>query len=376
MKTSASLRILFTLAILAGLAAAPSAQTFRWRAGQTDAVERAERALQNGERARERALQNAQRRIERAERNAERIAERAARQANLTARRIQRGVQRRIDAQVRAQIRREMRMSLPRVRIVRPVRGYRYGSYIGDSEMQNFDQDPCRNRDRDDQFCEVRTESMAAGPLTVNAGPNGGIAIEGWDRNEIRVQAVVQARADDAARARQLAQDVRILVGNGRVTSEGPRNGRDESWSVSFRINVPRKNDLDLDTNNGGISIKNVSGNMKFETNNGGVTLTDLAGSVRGATRNGGLSVSLSGSRWDGEGIDVQTTNGGVTLSLPEGYNAQLEARTVNGGLSANYPLTITGELSTRRGITTTLGSGGPLVRIGTTNGGLRITKN
>jgi hypothetical protein len=45
----------------------------------------------------------------------------------------------------------------------------------------------------------------------------------------------------------------------------------------------------------------------------------------------------------------------------------------VNGGLSTNYPLTITGELSTRRGITTTLGSGGPTVRVSTTNGGLKI---
>ncbi len=47
-----TLRILFTLAILAGLAAAPDAQTFRWEAGShNDVAERVERAL---ERARQR----------------------------------------------------------------------------------------------------------------------------------------------------------------------------------------------------------------------------------------------------------------------------------------------------------------------------------
>jgi hypothetical protein len=63
---------------------------------------------------------------------------------------------------------------------------------------------------------------------------------------------------------------------------------------------------------------------------------------------------------WDGEGLDVETSNGGVKLAIPEPYNAQLDTRTVNGGFRFDYPLTLTGELSPRRGITTTIGAGGP----------------
>jgi hypothetical protein len=48
-----------------------------------------------------------------------------------------------------------------------------------------------------------------------------------------------------------------------------------------------------------------------------------------------------------------------VTVNIPEGYNAQFETRTEHGGFRTDYPLTITGELNTRRGISTTLGSGG-----------------
>jgi hypothetical protein len=240
--------------------------------------------------------------------------------------------------------------------------------------------DPCRNagRDRDDdyyQHCEVREESMAAGPLIVDAGTNGGIRVEGWDQNSIRVQAIVQANARDENTARQLAQGVQILAGGGRVSANGPETGRREWWSVSYRINVPRKNDLDLRASNGGITIVGVTGNMRFDTTNGGVRLQDIGGRVNGETRNGGLNVTLSGSRWDGEGLDVETSNGGVNLAIPDGYNAELETRTVNGGLRIDFPITVQGELTSRRGLSTTLGSGGPLVRVRTTNGGVTIKR-
>ena len=62
-----------------------------------------------------------------------------------------------------------------------------------------------------------------------------------------------------------------------------------------------------------------------------------------------------------------------MTLAIPDGYNAELETRTVNGGLRIDFPITVQGEL-TGRGISTTLGSGGPLVRVRTTNGGVKIS--
>jgi DUF4097 and DUF4098 domain-containing protein YvlB len=138
---------------------------------------------------------------------------------------------------------------------------------------------------------------------------------------------------------------------------------------------VPRRNDLDLSATNGGITIIGVTGNVRFGTTNGGVKLQDLGGRVNGETRNGGLNVVLTGSRWDGDGLDVETSNGGVTLEIPSDYNAELETRTVNGGLNIDFPITVQGELTGRRGLTTTLGSGGPPVRVRTTNGGVRIRR-
>jgi hypothetical protein len=361
-----------TGAILAGLAAAPGAQTFRWEPGNhnVDAAERAERAVERARQNIERSLRNAERQIELRLRAADRAAGLAERNATRHAERIERQVRAQVDRQIRSQVRYNSGLL---------NRGWNYGSGDTAGAQVGSDADPCRDNnygDRDyERHCEVRESTMPAGALNVDAGQNGGISIEGWDRNEIRVRAVVQASAREAADARSLAGQVQVQAGGGRVYATGPDNfnNRREWWSVSYRINVPRKNDLDLRASNGGITIIGVTGNMRFDTTNGGVRLQDIGGRVNGETRNGGLNVMLSGNRWDGEGLDVETSNGGVTLSIPDGYNAELETRTVNGGLRIDFPITVQGELTSRRGITTTLGSGGPLIRARTTNGGVKI---
>lgn len=237
--------------------------------------------------------------------------------------------------------------------------------------------DPCRSyRSNDDEYrsCDVREFNLPAGPLTVDAGQNGGIRVEGWDRNEIHVTAVINANARSEAEAKQLASEVQVQAGGGKVSATGPTN-RDRSWwSVSYRINVPRRTDLDLQASNGGINITGINSRVRFDTTNGGVTLSDLAGDVRGETRNGGLTVNLTGNQWDGAGLDVQTSNGGVKLAIPDGYNADLTTRTVNGGFRSDIPMTVQGEISPR-GIQTTLGAGGAPVSVRTTNGGVNITR-
>ena len=73
---------------------------------------------------------------------------------------------------------------------------------------------------------------------------------------------------------------------------------------------------------------------------NGGIHLDRVGGHLEGRTTNGGLHVNLSGSEWEGEGLDVTTTNGGVHLEIPYGYNARLETGTVNGGVHSDLPVT------------------------------------
>ena len=223
--------------------------------------------------------------------------------------------------------------------------------------------------------CEVRDTTFAArgGRLRISGGQNGGVTVRGWDRNEVRVVARMQANARREADARDLLRDVRIEAGS-TIRASGPRAYREEGWSVSFEVYVPRRTDLDVETHNGGIRVADVDGTINFDAVNGGVRLANLAGSVRGDTQNGGISVSLAGDRWRGEGLDVRTRNGGVDIEVPARYNAELETGTVNGGFDIDFPITVSGRLG--RNVSTRLGDGGPRVRVMTTNGGVRLRRS
>ncbi len=227
----------------------------------------------------------------------------------------------------------------------------------------------------EERYCEVREETLSATrSLSVDAGNNGGIKVTGENRSDVRVQAKVHARAETEERARQIADQVSISTEGGTIKATGPKTEKKESWSVSFRVSVPTRTDLSLETLNGGIGIAGVSGALNFRAVNGGVSLVDVAGDVSGSTTNGGLSVELTGNEWAGEGLDVKTTNGGVHLAIPDGYSARLETGTVNGRLEIDFPVTVQGRID--RMLTTDLGSGGKLIRARTTNGGVQISRS
>jgi DUF4097 and DUF4098 domain-containing protein YvlB len=235
----------------------------------------------------------------------------------------------------------------------------------------------CRDRFYSDRaraiHCETREETFAgSGLLDVDASRNGGIQVRGWDRTDIRMTAEVTAYAESDARARELARAVRIETG-GSIRAEGPATGRNESWSVSYEIDVPREARLSLTTRNGGIRIQDFRGSATFRATNGGVSLTDVAGDIRGETTNGGVDIRLSGDRWEGAGLDVQTRNGAVRMQLPERYSAELETGTVNGRVRVDFPIMVTGSLD--RNLRTTLGSGGARIRAVTRNGGIRLER-
>lgn len=306
--------------------------------------------------------------------------------AHQHARHIAREVRRAVRAsmrEARAEIREAMRdvrraARDDRARMVRNVTGRT-------REVRAFRQiaptdDPCAdswrgNRDRG-HACDVRDTRLGApgSGLTVDASPNGGIRVEGWDQPDVLVRAVVQTWGETDLDARNVLGAVRVDAAGARVTAEGPERDGDRSrrgWSVSYRIWAPRQTALDLVARNGGVSIHAMQGEARFTTTNGGVTLDDVSGRIVGRTANGGVTVRLSGARWEGAGLDVETTNGGVTLTMPRDYSAALEVGTVNGGLRSDFPVTLPGGRG--RELRTTLGSGGPLIKVRTVNGGVRL---
>lgn len=227
--------------------------------------------------------------------------------------------------------------------------------------------------DEGERHCEVREIELAdRSTIAVDAATNGGVSVEAWNRDEILIEAKVVARADSYGEASDLASRVEIETA-GVIRAVGPSGGRHQSWWVSYRLRVPRASNLDLEANNGGISIEGVVGDIEFETTNGGVGLERVGGDVRGETTNGGIKVELAGDAWEGTGLDVETTNGGVKVLVPDSYNARLETGTVNGGIEVDFPITVEGKIG--RKLSVDLGAGGRTLRVMTTNGGVRIDR-
>ena len=221
--------------------------------------------------------------------------------------------------------------------------------------------------------CEVRDATIPppSTRLIVDGHQNGSVRIYGWERNEVLVRALIQAWGETRADAQALAKEVRVETGGDRVRADGPSTRRRAGWAVSYEVWVPRKTNIDAETHNGGITAEGIEGRLYLDAVNGGIALRDVAGDVRAETTNGGVSAVLSGTTWRGGGLDLSTTNGGVTLEIPRGYNAELETGTVNGGMNIDFPITVQGTIGRR--INTRLGSGGPRLRATTTNGGVRI---
>lgn len=224
--------------------------------------------------------------------------------------------------------------------------------------------------------CEIKEQTLPAsgGVIKVDGRQNGGVSIKGWERNEILVRARIQTNAPSKSEAEAMASQIVINTSGANIFASGPDNRRDHSSSVSFEVFVPRRSDVSLQSHNGGIAMSDVHGRLDFQALNGGVVLNRVGGSVHGSTTNGGLVVNLSGDRWDGEELDVKTTNGGIIMSVPANYSARLETGTVNGNLQIGFPVTVQGNIT--RELAVNLGSGGPTVRVRTTNGGVRIQRS
>lgn len=229
------------------------------------------------------------------------------------------------------------------------------------------------NTDRE-RFCEVREKRFGAPRLLdVDGRENGGVTLHGWDRSDVLVLAKIQADGEDADDAKDVASRIEILTDDGRVRAEGPSTRRHQSWAVSYEIWAPGETDAHVATNNGGIGVDNMNARLELSAMNGSIALRRVSGDVRGETTNGSLNVELDGDRWRGPGLDLRTTNGSVRLGIPEGYSAQLETGTVNGGMRIDFPVTLQGTIGRR--ITTQLGRGGATIRAITTNGGVEIRR-
>ena len=241
---------------------------------------------------------------------------------------------------------------------------------VAQKESGDWCRDDEGSRDYE-RFCEVRPLTMSA-PSTLSAETsNGSISVTGGTRRDVSIQAKVMAQAESLSEAKSIVADVKIVTEGGRIQAEGPRMSGRRGWWVSYRIEAPSHQNVDLGSSNGSVTLTGLTGTLRADTSNGSVHAADLSGDVKLSTSNGSVEVALDGSSWSGAGLEATTSNGSLRVDMPREYSAHLVARSSNGSLNINRPITMQGRIG--REIDTTLGKGGATLRFITSNGSLNI---
>jgi DUF4097 and DUF4098 domain-containing protein YvlB len=225
----------------------------------------------------------------------------------------------------------------------------------------------------------------AGGRLEVE-NRNGPIDISGWDQNTVDISGTKYASSHE--RLKELR--VEVSPSSNAMTIRTIR--ADSHWGnggVRYTIRVPRRTELSrivssngpihvesidasalLRTSNGPVRGVGVTGPLEIETSNGPVNVTDLGGPATVHTSNGPIELTFDALRE----VHATTSNGAITLRVPAGAGGSIRAHTSNAGIHSDFDVTTHGLIS-RHSLDGTFGSGGPLLDLSTSNGGIRILR-
>jgi hypothetical protein len=266
----------------------------------------------------------------------------------------------------------------------------------------------------------VREEKKFAvsGPARLSLSTfDGSIEVRGWDRNEVAVE--VEKVGPDQQTVERI--QVKAAQDGDAITIDVPKpspletSGLRRTPSANLVVSVPlrtavlaRSGDgsiqvrrvtgaIDLDTEDGSISLEEVAGTLvartgdgsvraqkvdgqvEIHTGDGSVGLDGVLTGVTVETRDGSVEVTARpGSRTDGE-WDVTTGDGNVSLEIPEGFGADVDARTGDGRVRIDSITDTTdarkNEGEERESVAGKLGGGGKALRIRTSSGSITVKR-
>lgn len=222
-----------------------------------------------------------------------------------------------------------------------------------------------------------QTYQLAADGRVSLSNINGAAHIVGWDRNEVKVDAIKYAHRQERL------DEAKIIVdaSNNRVSirTQYPQHDNNWNWgsednpaSVEYTITVPRGARLDkIELINGGLDIKGVSGEVEASCINGSLVASELGGRAELSTVNGSLKAQLE--RLSTSSMELSSVNGSVSLTLPSDAQAELEASTVHGGISNDFGLNVDRHQWVGHDLHGKLGDGRTHIKLTNVNGAIHI---
>ena len=258
---------------------------------------------------------------------------------------------------------------------------------------------------------------------------NGSVEITGWEKDEVEINGTKYASTQETLSA--LKVDVVASPDSVRVRTVRPSERRG-NMGVKYVIRAPRKVELDrIISSNGSIRVEGIAGNGRLKTSNGSVKAWRYHGNLEVGTSNGSIEVQefeggavvktsngsvkaagvrgyfeastsngsidarvlemdpnrpvkvdssngrieLTMEKVNGNEIVASTSNSSITLRLPAALNARVRASTTNSSITSEFDVNVQAGRLSKTHLEGTVGSGGPLVDVSTSNGAIRLLK-
>jgi len=245
----------------------------------------------------------------------------------------------------------------------------------------------CRGGRGGDTF--VWKDTLPAGRQVTIHNLNGPVRVHAADGPQVEVKAVKHYKGFRPQRVRFVTASGRegvvvcAMWGRGGECSEDEYQSRTSPWprllslrsrvQVEFTVAVPPGVRVNATTTNGSVRIDGVAAPVKAGTVNGSIRVATSAGPVTASTVNGSIVARVDSFAAAGP-MTLTSVNGSVTAELPAGLDATLDMQTVNGRVDADFPVTVTGGVSSKR-LRGTIGSGGREIKLETVNGRVAVRR-
>lgn len=232
--------------------------------------------------------------------------------------------------------------------------------------------------------------------VTIIGAPAGSITIEAWPKSEVDITADIEIYAnteeelallaplnsfaldDDANHLRILTTGTHDKDFMKRTAKKFPKHLLNLPWKIDYRIRVPAMCDLDIDAGRGALTLSGVEGSISLHALESDATITLTGGAVMATIGAGTVKFNVPTRSWRGAGVDLRLAVGDLTVELPAGFNADINAEVLRSGQIENtYTELVPQERTTftQRSIRGRAGAGGATLSLKVTDGTLRIKK-
>jgi len=192
-----------------------------------------------------------------------------------------------------------------------------------------------------DTTSRIETEAVDADGVAelVISTENGPIEVVGAADGQIGIRATLEEHDHEAASFSVESED-------GRLTIEGGCD--DDAWErcmVGFEIEIPSGIAVDIETDNGPVTVERLDRAVTVETDNGPIDASRLSGdAVRARTDNGRIDLEFVAAPTS---VDTDTDNGAIVVRVPDGVY-DVEAASDNGPVEVDVDTSSTAERTIR----------------------------